>query len=201
VSHSFYWSAAHNSIFAAHDDLISTQDFCVENDSPPFLLYKLPPVIYRCGQCVVITDQRHIDTVLITCSIDSTGNKWQRSLFSTGTMTSLQAIKYSRGKLEVLDQLKLPHEFVYDNVSTCEEAFDCIKSMRVRGKPSIIIIVRAVTCTSFMDSPTQRRCLQVNYICSQLPTKMSPFSFKYSQSNQLSVNTHSTFQLITSAHY
>ena len=45
----------------------------------------------------------------------------------------LQAIKYSRGKLEVLDQLKLPHEFVYDNVSTCEEAFDCIKAMRVRG--------------------------------------------------------------------
>lgn len=45
----------------------------------------------------------------------------------------LQAIKYSRGKLEVLDQLKLPHEFVYDDVSTCEEAFDCIKAMRVRG--------------------------------------------------------------------
>jgi methylthioribose-1-phosphate isomerase len=48
-------------------------------------------------------------------------------------MTTLEAIKYVRGKLEVLDQLKLPHEFVYDNVSTCEEAFDCIKSMRVRG--------------------------------------------------------------------
>lgn len=48
-------------------------------------------------------------------------------------MAGLQAIKYDRGKLEVLDQLKLPHEFVYDNVSTCEEGFDCIKSMRVRG--------------------------------------------------------------------
>ena len=46
---------------------------------------------------------------------------------------SLQAIRYQRGKLEVLDQLRLPHEFVYDNVTTCEEAFDCIKSMRVRG--------------------------------------------------------------------
>jgi methylthioribose-1-phosphate isomerase len=45
----------------------------------------------------------------------------------------LEAIKYQRGKLEVLDQLRLPHEFVYDNVSTCEEAFDCIKAMRVRG--------------------------------------------------------------------
>jgi methylthioribose-1-phosphate isomerase len=49
-------------------------------------------------------------------------------------MNGLQAIRYTRGRLEVLDQLKLPHEFIYDNVSTCEEAFDCIRSMRVRGK-------------------------------------------------------------------
>jgi methylthioribose-1-phosphate isomerase len=48
-------------------------------------------------------------------------------------MAGLEAIKYVRGKLQVLDQLKLPHEFVYDDVTTCEEAFDCIKSMRVRG--------------------------------------------------------------------
>ena len=48
-------------------------------------------------------------------------------------MAGLEAIKYERGKLEVLDQLRLPHEFVYDKVSTCEEAFDCIKAMRVRG--------------------------------------------------------------------
>ena len=45
----------------------------------------------------------------------------------------LRAIKYTRGSLEVLDQTKLPHEFVYDKISTCEEAFDCIKAMRVRG--------------------------------------------------------------------
>ncbi|KAM3066850.1 S-methyl-5-thioribose-1-phosphate isomerase [Clarireedia jacksonii] len=55
-------------------------------------------------------------------------------------MAGLEAIKYTRGKLEVLDQLKLPHEFVYDNVSTCEEAFDSIKSMRVRGAPAIAIV-------------------------------------------------------------
>ncbi|KAE8444994.1 S-methyl-5-thioribose-1-phosphate isomerase [Mollisiaceae sp. DMI_Dod_QoI] len=52
----------------------------------------------------------------------------------------LKAIKYESGKLLVLDQLKLPHEFVYDDVSTCEEAFDCIKSMRVRGAPAIAIV-------------------------------------------------------------
>jgi len=48
-------------------------------------------------------------------------------------MDGLQAIKYQTGKLEVLDQLKLPHEFVYEDVATCEQAFDCIKTMRVRG--------------------------------------------------------------------
>lgn len=48
-------------------------------------------------------------------------------------MDGLQAIKYSRGKLEVLDQLRLPHDFVYNEVKTCEEAFDTIRSMRVRG--------------------------------------------------------------------
>ena len=54
-------------------------------------------------------------------------------LLTEGLKTGLQAVKYHRGKLEVLNQLRLPHEFVYDDVSTCEEAFDCIKSMRVRG--------------------------------------------------------------------
>jgi len=55
-------------------------------------------------------------------------------------MASLQAIKYSRGKLLVLDQLRLPHEHHYDEVSTSEEAFDCIRSMRVRGAPAIAIV-------------------------------------------------------------
>ncbi|KAI0970471.1 hypothetical protein F4678DRAFT_140059 [Xylaria arbuscula] len=55
-------------------------------------------------------------------------------------MSGLQAIRYTRGKLEVLDQLRLPHEHHYDEVSTAEEAFDCIKSMRVRGAPAIAIV-------------------------------------------------------------
>lgn len=54
--------------------------------------------------------------------------------------STLQAIRYERGKLEVLDQLRLPHEFVYDAVGTCEEAFDCIRQMRVRGAPAIAIV-------------------------------------------------------------
>ncbi|KAK6073136.1 S-methyl-5-thioribose-1-phosphate isomerase [Seiridium cupressi] len=55
-------------------------------------------------------------------------------------MSSLQAIRYQRGELLVLDQLRLPHEHHYDAVSTSEEAFDCIRSMRVRGAPAIAIV-------------------------------------------------------------
>jgi methylthioribose-1-phosphate isomerase len=55
-------------------------------------------------------------------------------------MSTLQAVKYSRGKLEVLDQLRLPHEFHYDPVTNRSEAFDSIASMRVRGAPAIAIV-------------------------------------------------------------
>lgn len=54
---------------------------------------------------------------------------------ASNAMATLEAIKYSRGKLLVLDQLRLPHEHHYDEVTTSEEAFDCIRSMRVRGRP------------------------------------------------------------------
>ncbi|CAK7269050.1 S-methyl-5-thioribose-1-phosphate isomerase [Sporothrix epigloea] len=53
---------------------------------------------------------------------------------------SLQAIRYTRGSLDVLDQLRLPHEHHYDAVLTSDSAFDCIRSMRVRGAPAIAIV-------------------------------------------------------------
>ena len=55
-------------------------------------------------------------------------------------MSTLKAVKYTRGRLEVLDQLRLPHEFHYDEVSTRAEAFDSIASMRTRGAPAIAIV-------------------------------------------------------------
>ncbi|KAL8813461.1 MAG: hypothetical protein Q9200_000258 [Gallowayella weberi] len=52
----------------------------------------------------------------------------------------LQAIKYSRGKLEILDQLRLPHEEVYNEINSLEDAWIAIKSMQVRGAPAIAIV-------------------------------------------------------------
>ncbi|PHH93072.1 hypothetical protein CDD83_1357 [Cordyceps sp. RAO-2017] len=55
-------------------------------------------------------------------------------------MPALQAVKYARGRLQVLDQLRLPHEFHYDDVATRSQAFDSIATMRVRGAPAIAIV-------------------------------------------------------------
>ncbi|KAL8839236.1 MAG: hypothetical protein Q9176_004567 [Flavoplaca citrina] len=53
---------------------------------------------------------------------------------------TLQAIKYSRGKLEILDQLRLPHEKVYIHIGTTQDAWIAIKSMQVRGAPAIALV-------------------------------------------------------------
>lgn len=49
----------------------------------------------------------------------------------------LQAIKYKRGKLEILDQLKLPYEEVYLDILSPQDAWAAIKNMQVRGAPAI----------------------------------------------------------------
>ncbi|KOS20906.1 Methylthioribose-1-phosphate isomerase [Escovopsis weberi] len=69
------------------------------------------------------------------------------------TDSKLQAIRYSRGKLEVLDQLRLPHEFHYDTVSTRLEAYDCIASMRVRGAPAIAIVAALGLAVELHNGP------------------------------------------------
>lgn len=59
---------------------------------------------------------------------------------------TLQAIKYtsarggSSARLEILDQLVLPHESVYIDLANCEDGFDAIKQMKVRGAPAIAIV-------------------------------------------------------------
>lgn len=52
----------------------------------------------------------------------------------------LEAIKYQRGSLQVLDQLQLPHRETYDHVKTAEDAWHSIQTMRVRGAPAIAIV-------------------------------------------------------------
>lgn len=52
----------------------------------------------------------------------------------------LQAIRYERGRLKILDQLKLPHAEEYDDVFSSKDAWHAIKDMRTRGAPAIAMV-------------------------------------------------------------
>ena len=47
---------------------------------------------------------------------------------------SLEAIKYQDGKLELLDQLRLPHETIYLNIETLQDGWKAINEMNVNIK-------------------------------------------------------------------
>ncbi|KAH8145553.1 uncharacterized protein LAJ45_10353 [Morchella importuna] len=53
---------------------------------------------------------------------------------------TLEAIKYKRGDLQILDQLKLPHESIYVVIRDSKDGFQAIKDMVVRGAPAIAIV-------------------------------------------------------------
>jgi methylthioribose-1-phosphate isomerase len=54
-------------------------------------------------------------------------------------MSTLEAIKYNNGKLELLDQLKLPFITEYLNITSVEDGWHAIRDMKVRGAPAIAI--------------------------------------------------------------
>lgn len=62
------------------------------------------------------------------------------SQHTTTSKMVLQAIKYTRGQLEILDQLKLPHAEEYDHIYSSTDAWHAIKEMRTRGAPAIAIV-------------------------------------------------------------
>ena len=55
-------------------------------------------------------------------------------------MAPLESLKYQRGVLSVIDQLKLPHETVYIEVNDTETGWSVIRTMKVRGAPLIAIV-------------------------------------------------------------
>lgn len=52
---------------------------------------------------------------------------------------TLEAIKYKSGILELLDQLRLPHETIYIKIESLEDGWNAINLMNVRGAPAIAI--------------------------------------------------------------
>lgn len=52
----------------------------------------------------------------------------------------LQAVRYAPGSLQILNQLKLPHQEEYDEIKSAEDGWHAIKDMRTRGAPAIAIV-------------------------------------------------------------
>lgn len=50
---------------------------------------------------------------------------------------ALESIRTSGGTLEIVNQLLLPHRIEYLEINSVEDAFDAIKSMKIRGAPAI----------------------------------------------------------------
>lgn len=73
----------------------------------------------------------------------------------------LQAIQYSPAStdepasLQILDQLLLPHQTVYIPIASCQDAFDAIKQMKVRGAPAIAIVAALALATEVSRSTSQ----------------------------------------------
>ena len=73
-------------------------------------------------------------------SIENISTKYLTNPTNTPLAMVLQAIVYKRGSVEILDQLELPHREVYIPITTVKDAWEAIKSMRVRGAPAIAIV-------------------------------------------------------------
>ncbi|XP_063162783.1 methylthioribose-1-phosphate isomerase isoform X1 [Candoia aspera] len=53
---------------------------------------------------------------------------------------TLEALRYRRGYLQILNQLLLPHQSLYEEISSVRQGWEAIRSMKVRGAPAIAII-------------------------------------------------------------
>lgn len=60
-------------------------------------------------------------------------------LKQNGEDNTLQSIRYSRGRLQLLDQRKLPHDSVYIDIQDSTAGWHAIRDMVVRGAPAIAI--------------------------------------------------------------
>ncbi|XP_075971483.1 methylthioribose-1-phosphate isomerase [Anticarsia gemmatalis] len=93
---------------------------------------------------------------------------------------SLESIKYSRGNLEILDQLLLPLQTRYVKVQGVEDGWKVINKMQVRGAPAIAI----VGCLSLAveldrDNNSDKKIMRqeiegkLNYLVSARPTAVN----------------------------
>jgi len=93
---------------------------------------------------------------------------------------TLEAIKYEKGKLLVLNQLLLPFETTYDDISSVEDGWESIKLMKVRGAPAISIVA-ALSLSVHLNTENfyskdqihEFVCDKLNYLATSRPTAVN----------------------------
>ncbi|KAK5119152.1 S-methyl-5-thioribose-1-phosphate isomerase [Meristemomyces frigidus] len=64
----------------------------------------------------------------------------------------LEAIRYKPGSLQILNQLKLPHQEEYDEIHNSTDGWHAIKDMRTRGAPAIAIVAALSLAVELQNS-------------------------------------------------
>ncbi|RPA84780.1 putative translation initiation factor [Ascobolus immersus RN42] len=100
----------------------------------------------------------------------------------TDAASKLKAIDYTRGSLRILDQLLLPHQTVYLDITNSEQAWSAIRTMQTRGAPAIAIVaVLALavdlhtTASTFTTSTSVRDYIntKLDYLVTSRPTAVN----------------------------
>lgn len=112
-------------------------------------------------------------------------NKKKNETFEQTNM-ALESIRYSNGKLEILDQLLLPAQNKYVKVNGVEDGWKVINRMQVRGAPAIAIVgclslAVEIFSEQFGDKKSLRQEIEgkLNYLVSARPTAVNVRTNKY----------------------
>ncbi|KAH9825384.1 Methylthioribose-1-phosphate isomerase [Teratosphaeria destructans] len=74
----------------------------------------------------------------------------------------LEAIRYKPGGLQILNQLKLPHQEEYDEIRNSQDGWHAIKEMRTRGAPAIAIVAALSLAVELQNSKASDRAEEVS---------------------------------------
>jgi methylthioribose-1-phosphate isomerase len=81
----------------------------------------------------------------------------------------LEAIRYQPGSLQILNQLKLPHQEEYDDVRGSEDGWHAIRDMRTRGAPAIAIVAALALAVELQNNTTSDIAEEVKvFVCEKL---------------------------------
>ena len=69
-----------------------------------------------------------------------------------------RTIWFENNVVKIIDQTKLPHQFVIKDLTTVNDTINAIKVMEVRGAP-----LTSITLIAFIESLTVLRSLMINW--------------------------------------